>query len=280
MAISTLDAYRKAAKQNVAIYKGLWPNFGSGPLVASGWTVAGTPGAGAGNPSNTANGVVPDNTTTGAASIANFSGTGYLTRAECHLAAGPLSAATYGFLSVYDRLWHAGAYSFNSNVTLSAQPSYSGRLPTVGGNPDYTGLEIWIENASNFTGTLNVVVTYTDQDGNTGHSTGTVTNSNTTNTLMTRCPLAAGDVGVRKIESVVASVATVGTFNVLVVRPLWRWITPFMSMDQLYAKPRWLDQTMMPVVFPTSCLATKYHYAAGSGAGSLATDFQLEIASA
>jgi hypothetical protein len=85
----------------------------------------------------------------------------------------------------------------------------------------YVGTQLWIEAVTAFTGNLSVVITYLDQDGNSG----------TTGTFATglalpvgRCmqvPLAAGDNGVSQIVSVTGSVATVGTFNVMVLRPLW-----------------------------------------------------------
>jgi hypothetical protein len=115
-------------------------------------------------------------------------------------------------------LFKAGAYAFNANTTLASQPSYSTRLP----NTDYKGLEIWIEAVTAFTGNLSIAVTYTNQNGTTARTTGTVaTGIAPTVGRMIMLPLQAGDSGLQKIESVVGSVATAGTFNVLVLRRLW-----------------------------------------------------------
>jgi hypothetical protein len=92
----------------------------------------------------------------------------------------------------------------------------------VPGGTDFTNTEIWLEVVTAFTGNLTVTVTYTNQDGTTGRSTGSFAPGLAP--TLGRCfqlPLAAGDTGVQKIESVVSTVASVGTFNINVLRPLW-----------------------------------------------------------
>ena len=73
-------------------------------------------------------------------------------------------------------------------------------------------------------GTLvqNVAVTYTNQAGTTGRSTGTVAAPAAMIVgRMMQLPLQAGDTGVQGVTGVVGSVASAGTFNILVMRPLW-----------------------------------------------------------
>jgi hypothetical protein len=212
MAIASLDNYIASAKQTL-----YWMKTASRTSVAaipfSVFDLAGQPGAGTLAGASTTAGIVPDDTVAGYPSINAYGGgnTGYLTRVNYF-------GSVAENLWLYDRLFLAGAYSFNASQTLSAQPSYSARIP----NADYTGTQIWIETVTTFTGNLSIAVTYTNQSGTTGRTTGTIATG--VAPTIGRCinlPLQAGDTGVQKIESVTATVATVGTFNVMVLRPLW-----------------------------------------------------------
>ena len=213
MTISTLDQYIAAASQRVGLIK-----TASRPSVAaipfSVFDLAGNPGAGTLAGTSTTAGVVPTDATAGFPTINAFGGgaTGYIG----NVTFGNTVASR---MRLFDLLWKGGAYAFNAAVTLSAQPSYSGR---VLGGTDFTNTEIWLECVTAFTGNLSIAVTYTNQDGVTGRTTGTIaTGVAPTVGRMLQLPLQAGDTGVQKIESVTSTVATVGTFNVLVMRRLW-----------------------------------------------------------
>lgn len=176
--------------------------------------IAGNPGAGVLAGTNVANGVVPTQGQAGYPAISAFGGgaTGYLTRVT-------FNNSVVGQLMLYDRLFVAGAYAFNDNQALTAQPSFAGRLP--GGN-NFNGLQIWVEQVTAATGNQAVNVTYTNQSGATGRTTGAVGIGAAP--TVGRCwmlPLQPGDSGVQRIDNVVGSVATAGTFNVMVLRPLW-----------------------------------------------------------
>lgn len=181
--------------------------------IASTWfslfDIAGNPGAGTLNAGNTANGIVPVAGGSGYPSLAGFNGgTGYLIGAD-------IGSTVAGRIRLYDRVFACGAYAFNANTTLASQPSFAARVPGT-----YVGLEIWVEEVTAATGNLAVNVGYLDQDGNAG-STGAV-GIGAAPTLG-RCwqlPLAAGDSGVQRINSVAGTVASAGTFNVMVLRPL------------------------------------------------------------
>lgn len=242
MTIATLDQLIASAKQRITQKK-----TGSRTTVANFWftafDLAGDPGAGTLAGTSTTAGVVPTDATTGVPIINAFgaSATGYLMNVDF---ASNLACR----MMIADVLFKAGAYSFNSNVTLSAQPSYASRVP----DGDYSTTEIWIETVTAFTGNLSIAITYTNQDGATAHTTGTVaTGVAPTLGRMIPIPLAAGDTGVQKIESVVASVATVGTFNVLVLRPLWTGRVPLAGGGDNHDYLR----TGLPVVFADSALA-------------------------
>lgn len=174
--------------------------------------LAGSPAAGTLAGASTAAGVVPDDATAGCPNISAFSGAnlGYIVRAE---ATSPVACR----LAIYDLLFKAGAYAFNANTTLAAQPAFTSRIPTADKRT-----EIWIECVTAFTGNPSIAVTYTNESGTAARTTGTIaTGVAPTVGRLIKLPLQLGDYGVQKIESVVATVATVGTFNVLVMRKLW-----------------------------------------------------------
>lgn len=242
MTITTLDGYIAAAKQRV-----LYAKTSVRTTIANGWfslfDLVGLPGAGTLAGVNTAAGVVPDATVAGYPTLNAFGGgnAGVLARAE-------FASTVAGRLSLYDRLFVAGAYAFNAVTSLAAQPSYSARVP---GGTDFSGLQIWIEAVTAFTGNLSVAVTYANAAGVTGRTTGTFL----TGTALTvgRCmllPLQAGDVGVQKIESVTATVATAGTFNVMVLRSLDSMRVPLANFGDVHD----LLKTGMPIAFATSAL--------------------------
>ena len=213
MAITTLDGYIASTKQKLA-----WTKTTARTTVANNWfsmiDVQGQPGAGTLAGANTANGVVPTDATAGYPVINAFSGAnkGYLGKIE-------FANTVACRIALFDRLFLAGAYAFNANTTLATQPSYSSRIP---GGTDYTGLELWSECVTAYTGNQSLAITYTNEAGTAARTTGTVATGIAP--TVGRCfqmPLQAGDTGIQKIESVVGTVATVGTHNVMVLRPLW-----------------------------------------------------------
>ena len=219
MAITKLDEYIASAKQRLT-----WMKTGTRTLVAAMpytlFDIAGSPGAGTLNIGNTANGLVPTDAVAGYPIIATFSGNnGYLSKVEFG------SSAPCCF-DLFDRLFAAGAYAYTGQTnTLSSQPSYSSRIVSV-----YSGLQVWMEVVTAFvTGTAwTVRITYTDQDGNAGASgvdLPTMAAAALPIGRMYQLPLAAGDGGLQKIESVIVTnggtAMTAGTFNVMVLRPLW-----------------------------------------------------------
>jgi hypothetical protein len=82
-------------------------------------------------------------------------------------------------------------------------------------------------------------------------------------------PLAAGDTGIQKIESVTASVASAGTFNLLIVRPIWNGRVNVAS--DAY-DPRTIhgpDKTGMPRVYDTSALFAMFQPESANNTGNL-----------
>lgn len=254
MAIVTLDDYIGSVKQIIP-----WSRVATRTTVANVWftmfDVAGNPGSGTLAAGNTANGVVPVAGATGAVNgypFINFtSGLGYLGTVD-------FSCTVAARLQLVDVLFKVGAFAYNNTGTntLSSQPSYSGRVPS---GTDYTGLQIWLEVTTAFVTGNNwtVSVTYTDQDGNTGHTTGATSAlaaASLTLGKLLQLPLAAGDSGVRKIEAVVVTngttAMTAGNFNILVVRPLWQGRVPAVNSGDCHG----IDRTGLPQLWATSAL--------------------------
>ena len=224
----TYTAARTANSLAWASYLGLANN-----LAAVG-TLAGT---------STTTGVVPTSATAGFPTIESFgSNTGFIADVEIG------SSSAQQKFRLVDLLWKGGAYAFNASTTGQTPTSYASRVP---GGTDFAGTEIWLEQVTAATGIQNVNVTYINEAGTAGRSTGTVATAAGVIGRMTRLPLQAGDEGVQGITGVVGSVATVGTFNILVVRPLFICTLPEVGPSNKFFG---LDKTMMPQIFDTSAL--------------------------
>lgn len=213
MALASLDSVIAAPKQKLALTK-----TASRAAVAASWfsviDLAGDPGAGVLAGTSVAAGVVPTDATAGCPPVNAFAGgaSGYITKIE-------YGSSVACRLKLFDLVWKSGAHAFNAAQTLTGQPSYAGRLPSG----DAKGLEIWVEQVTAATGNQAVAVTYTKEDGTTGsRATGAVgIAAAPTVGRCWRLPLQSGDAGVSRIDTITGSVASVGTFNVLVLRPLW-----------------------------------------------------------
>ncbi len=247
MTISTADSWFAAAKQRLSIVKtAAFTTVGAAPFSL--WAVAGQPGAGTLAVGNDTTGVLFDDTVAGAPLINTFGGgaTGYLAQAQ-------LRNSVAGGVTLYDRIWGAGAVSMTALATTSfaSQPAITGRLP---GGTDYSNLEILLEFVATVSATATTIsVTYTNEAGTGSRTTGaTSTLSGITTPRVWRMPLQAGDKGVQKIDSVTVggTVATTGSFNVILARRLADLdIRAVNSMDL----QGW-DTLGAPQVFDTSCL--------------------------
>jgi hypothetical protein len=263
MAILTLEQYEAALKETVLLR---YPQGTANNAAQYPWAGRTNPSAG-----NTANGLVPTAGVFGSPLISFSSGSGYITKIE-------LSAGYAGRYLLYDRLFHAGEYAFNAAVTLTAQPSFASRIP---GGANYTGLQLWIEGTGGSSaGQQSVAVTYTDQSGNAGHTTGVVSPMGAFAALLgtfarnAPMPLALGDSGISKIESVTGSVATGGTFNVYIARPLAYLRYPVANVPVTYP----LEMLGMPQIWADSCLCWMT-ITDLSSSPIIAPEFAIEIAS-
>jgi hypothetical protein len=261
MAIATVDQYMAAAKSYISLFKSA-----SRTTIAGAWfslfELAGNPGAGTLAGTSTTAGVVPNDGTAGCPNIDAFGGaaTGYLSQVDF----GNLVAAR---MKLFDMVFKAGAYAFNANTALSSQPSYVSRMP--GGS--YGDTQIWIETVTAFTGNPTFTITYTNQAGTTGRTATLAAGLAPTLGRMLQIPLQAGDTGIQKIDNVACSVATVGTFNVLVMRPLWSGRCRIANDGDTHD----LFKVGMPVVFTDSALVLAV---AADSASSGIPELELVIA--
>ena len=239
MALTSLDDYIKGARQVIS-YTKLTSVGSTAGNYASAFGLTGAPPSGTGI-GNFNNGIVPVSSNQGYPAIGPITNTGYLTGVS-------LSSAVAQSYVITDRVYAAGAFTFNANVTLTAQPSFASRIP----NGNYSGTQIWLQAFATFTGNPSVVVTYTNQDGVTGRTTGVVQwgTAPVTN-YMRMLQLQAGDTGVQKIESVIASVATVGSFIVSVHREL-----AIINNGQITSGGSKIDLlgTGAPIIYDTSAI--------------------------
>ena len=112
-------------------------------------------------------------------------------------------------MRLVDCVFKAGAYAFNVSQALSSQPSWSARAP--GGS--YIGFEIWIEAVTAFTGIPTIAITYTNQDGTAGRTTGAISRRGVDSGRLFRNAAAGGRHWGSENRSVTATIASAGTFQ-------------------------------------------------------------------
>lgn len=240
MTISSFDGFIASAKQHLSLLK-----TNNRSSVAASWfsvfDLAGNPGAGTLAGSSTTAGIVPTDATAGCPPIDDFGvgAVGYLAQVD-------FGSSVACRLRLFDMVFKAGAYAFNANTALSAQPSYASRMP--GGS--YGDTQLWLEAITVFTGNLTITVTYTNQAGTPGRTAYLSTGTALTIGRMMQIPLQAGDSGIQTITNVTGTVATAGTFNVLVLRPLWSGRCRTANDGDTHD----LTKTGMPILFADSAL--------------------------
>lgn len=268
MAISSLDEYIAAGRQVHTIRK-----IGTRTTVAATWfsmfDIAGEPGVGILPGSEQTSGIIPTGAIAGFPNLVNFpvGAKGYLSRVD-------FSNTVAGRLRIVDVLWKGGAYPHNAAITLFSQPDISNRLPQLNGIPLWNETEIWIETAVAATGNQTWSIAYTNQADVTGRQTGVVgIGAAPTIGRMWKMPFAAGDVGVKKIESVTGGTGSAGSANVLIIRSLWNGRVFFSNDGNIHG----LDRTGMVEVFQSSALLFML---SPDSTSSGMPEIQLEICSA
>lgn len=213
---------------------------------------AGFPVAGALNPGNTTDGVVPTDATTGFPDINNAQGSNkiYLSKVE-------VSCSVAATVWLFDVLFWAGQttipISGTTTVTLGTPPSFTGRVPYLsdGATKDYGSVELYIQMSvagSNHAHTASI--DYLDQGGAAGN-TGNQSTQNLTVNRLIRCPLASGDSGVSGVTGYKVNGATLatGAVSALAMRRLGKFRTAG-GLSSIYGP----DYTGLPLVYNDSAI--------------------------
>lgn len=218
MAITTLDGAIAGLQPPREFYKASATSEGAGTYHSL-FLVAGQPGAGATPPAYTAgSGYTCSNATTGAIPFTNpVSG-----ESELFKVSG--AGATAGSLILYDRLWTCSGLTTAAAATLNI--TTPGALPARDalGATNGDGVGLWGEvyTAPGATGAT-WTCSYTNSAGTAGR-TATYTHPANAETVgqMFRFTLAAGDVGVRSVQSFTTSISsgTAGSIGLTLARRL------------------------------------------------------------
>ena len=201
--------------QNVFFYKapriaGVAATAPTTGRMASLWRYDGIPSGGA-TPTTV---VAPTNATQGALPFTNAGGS-----RESWMTQAFATSSAFGTYILYDRLLQIGGLS---GIVTTAQTVGGTLTRNTGGTGNFAFLEIdTLIGATS----ANVTMTYTDQSGNTGNVSTAVQVGGTGFREATRAimlSLAAGDTGVRAIDSITlsASTGTAGNIGVVIGRPL------------------------------------------------------------
>lgn len=265
MAITTMDQLTAALaaalglnNKPASFKQALGGTFAAGQLVSL-WTAVGQPGAGAAQGS--AAGAAPDVTTAGALKFTNpASGLSYC---------GRMAAATdiVGTLILYDRLVHTSTLS---GTVSTAQTVASAALTRPDANGAQTELFLEVYTALGATPQAGAVMSYTDQDGNTGNTTPAFTvPASAPAGLMIPIPLASGDTGVRAVASVTlgGSTGTAGNFGITICRRIAEVGIAQGNVASLYD----IFQSGLPQIYNSACLFWAFLIGSGTAAPNLRT---------
>lgn len=214
---------------------------------------AGNPGAGTLAGPSTIPGALFTDASSGCPTINAFGGgaTGYLTRVNWN-------NSVVGRIELWDVLYcvnipsSAAGFQTTQTLTVTAPASYLGRCPDGLGN----GLRIFVEITTTMSASATTIsCTYANSAASPvgGKSTGTTASlSGFTASRWVELPLAAGDTGVSKLETIVIGGATnaAGVANIIVCRPLWNSGTRVANSGSYDG----VDMTGMPIVYDTSAL--------------------------
>ena len=217
--LSDLIAEASAGKQQQLWYQqtGVQTTAGTGESY---WGFAGRPGPGR-NPSALPGGSVPDRTTVGVLGQDNPAGGETL-----HLVSAMVFSNTAGMIIVYDRLWDgAAAMNTTASQSITGVPTrYTGT--EAKGNVYWAAVRGVTGSAALSATAHNLTFGYTDQDGNTGASSGALTGVASAGLGRIDHPgwfaqFAAGDLGARALTSFqLSATIAAGQLDLVLARPL------------------------------------------------------------
>lgn len=166
----------------------------------------------------TANGAVPTQSLAGVPPIEAFAAaaTGYITMVR-------YTSNIACTVALVDRLYHVGSFALTAATTnITAQPSYSARVPLYGGLPNYRGLRIYAEISTAIQNTaVSVSANFLDIDNATSRTTSAISIQNFTVNRVIELTQPSTSQGVAKITDFICTAAATGAVNLFVARPLW-----------------------------------------------------------
>jgi len=202
------------------------------------------PSGGTFNPANTTSGVVPvaSSTNTLFPALPQVGA-----NQELKIGGVFFESTTYGNPILWDRLWHAGQFSYASgNYTFSSQPSFLERIGLSSGSDIFLIMETV---AAFDVAPTSVTATITDLNDAT-YTVGTVISAAPKANYLYVFQASPGQQGIKSVQSLsVSSSATTGTFNLVVAkmlfevpgagtyRPLEMQMTPWTKRAPIWIHP-------------------------------------------
>ena len=222
MAITTIDEALNGLRSRKQVFKtGITMAAVSGSRAYTPWYVAGNPGAGTAPSSGLSGAAVSGSSVEYTSEKAGQIPRGNPASGNAYLANLGFAATTPGRLVIIDRLWENSGLS--STLTTS-QTINSVTLPARDGNGATLGAQVMAAlewSATGGAGTPTYTLGYTDSSNNAGNSTTLASVATPPVGTFEIFPLAAGDTGVRSIQTLQASAThTSGTLHLVMYREI------------------------------------------------------------
>lgn len=212
MAITTMDGLVSAlgGAQRLLVNKASVTSVAGIPFSI--WSAAGQPGVGSTTLGQAAAGAVSTSSDTGTLGFTNpGSGNSYLAGARG-------SCAATGLIVIFDMLWVWGSGGSGWSATTTGAQNTSSPAALTRPDANGTNTELWFEHLSAIGSAQSVTVSYTNSVAASGHSAA-ATPGGTTIGRMTNLPLAAGDNGVKTVQSLTLGASmTSGTARLTIMR--------------------------------------------------------------
>lgn len=254
---STVDAVVNAWSVNGTgqklMFSKVMPSVSVANIPHTLWKATGLPAAGSDTSAGGGNARVLTDATTGAMIYNNA--TSPATQHLMSFGATPVTASATGTLVLVDRIADCNIGMTSGTTTFSPNIDATSRLASG------EGAMLWLEVTTAFQASTNTLTfTYTNQAG-TGSRTTAI--STTASVIVGRTvnnnlwqPLAAGDNGVRSIQSVAVTSSITGALNVCLVKPLA--MIPMPTVGVYVERDFVVEIPNLVKLYDDSCLALIY----------------------
>lgn len=225
MAITSRNALTYARKIDSSLTHPSFVSVGAS-YIASLLTSPGS-NQGTNQGTNATSGVIPTKDTAGAISLpaTKDSEKLYLVgvqHPEC-------STTYYGDTYVFDMLWICGGFSAVGTYNFTGQPDISGRLPVIGGNPQYDDVLPMLLAYGTTSGTQTVDYTYTDEN-DVSQTPATYSAGPSFNGRVHFLPMASK--GIKKINSFTLAGGTTWAWSLVLARLVMISSNPWLASGQ------------------------------------------------